>query len=100
MVERQNGLCAICDEPLGLGRTEFDHEIPHAMRPGEKPSQAIHASCHRLKSKVDLPRIKKAIRLHRTFVLGEKRAKRKINSRGFDKGWRRRFDGVCERRTG
>ena len=97
MLIRQGGRCAICAEDL-TDPVEWDHSTPHAFRPERKPDQAVHRRCHRAKTARDVAGIAKAKRLHRSFVLGEKRRKRKIASRGFDKAWRRRMDGTTERR--
>jgi 5-methylcytosine-specific restriction endonuclease McrA len=93
MVERQNGLCTLCGEPFGTERVEFEHVIPVALGNDQKPTEAVHRSCHRMKTRVDRKRIAKAFRLHKTFVLGEKKHKRKIESRGFDRAWRRKMNG-------
>lgn len=102
LVEKQNGLCSWCDQPLGLGGpTEFDHTIPVALGNDKKPDCAMHAACHLIKTaRFDAKRIAKAKRqqrksprLHRTLGEVKDQPKRKIQSRGFDKRWSRRMDG-------
>lgn len=91
MQRRQDYLCAICHEPLTA--IEYDHSTPHAFRPERKPDQAVCIPCHRAKSKQDVKSIAKARRLHRTFILGEKPKRKTIQSRPFDRRWRKRMDG-------
>lgn len=100
MLAYQNGRCAVCNDDLAPGQYEFDHSVPVALGNDAKPDQAICVPCHRAKTKRDVAGIAKARRLHRSFVLGERKSKRPIPSRGFSKAWRRRMDGSVERRTG
>jgi hypothetical protein len=96
MCARQRWLCAVCNDVLH--DAEYDHSTPVALGNDAKPDQAICIPCHRLKTIRDVKAIAKAKRLHRTFVLGEKRQKRKMQSRGFDKRWSRRMSGKTVRR--
>lgn len=107
LLAKQDGLCAMCGFGLTLEKhplahpdsfAEFDHWIPVALGNEGKPDSAMHAVCHRLKTANDVKAIAKAKRLHRTFVLGEKR-KPKMQSRGFATRWRRKMNGAVERRS-
>ncbi len=93
LIAIQRGLCVFCWNELEGFAVEFDHSTPVALGNGAKPDQAIHRACHALKTKRDVKAIAKAKRLHRTFVLGERKVKRKMQSRPFDKRWSRRMNG-------
>jgi hypothetical protein len=99
MLLAQRGRCAECQGKLMTGAIEFDHTIPVALGNDRKPDSALCRSCHMAKTKGDVRRIAKAVRLHLTFVLGEKKRKRPIKSPGFDKRWRRKVNGETVRRT-
>lgn len=93
------GKCGICREKI-MGKVEWDH-IQALIFNGTNAAdnwQPLHPECHRPKSAGEHRANSKAKRLHRTFVLGEKRNKRKIASRGFDRKWRRKVNGTTERR--
>lgn len=94
------GRCGICRRKIA-GPVEWDH-IQALVFGGTNAGdnwQPLHPECHRPKSIREHKAIAKAKRLHRTFVLGERKQKRPIQSRGFDKRWRRKMNGLVERRA-
>lgn len=97
MRERQHHLCLECGNTLVEGNIEFDHTIAGwLVEHKDKPDRAICADpCHKRKTAADagvrakVKRIlKKGPRLHATLKSG-----RKMQSRPFDKRWRKRMDG-------
>lgn len=94
-----DGRCGICREKI-VGKVEWDHHLALVFGGTNANDnwRPLHPECHRRKSAIEHRANCKAKRLHRSFVLGEKRKTRKIKSRGFSKEWRRRFDGRVERR--
>ncbi len=49
LVSSQEGKCAICGELLTT-RTEFDHQTPISLGPGEQIFRAVHLHCHASKT--------------------------------------------------
>ncbi len=101
MVEKQHYLCAECGGPLMPANTEYDHTVAGwLVEHRDKPDRAICAvPCHRDKTKADAGIRAKTKRLHRTFVLGERKVKRKIASRPFDKRYTRKISGLVVKRA-
>lgn len=102
---RQRFRCACgCGGKLTDGPVEYDHVLPLSLC-GEDAIgniEALLASCHRTKkTPADLRRLAKAKRQKRAHEEGRGRARkgRPLVSRGFDRTWRRRFDGTTERRV-
>lgn len=64
IIDRQDGLCATCDLPLGSD-TEFDHLEPRWFKGDDsiENARATHAACHSTKTRfMDIPRIAKTKR--------------------------------------
>lgn len=104
IVARQNGRCAICGDEL-RDPVEWDHVVPLSMGGADDPAniQCLHLRCHRdVKCKADARALAKAKRLERFMETGRHRQRksRPIQSRGFDKRFKRRFDGTVERKVG
>ena len=101
VLARQNNCCALCGDEL-TGAVEWDHTRARGLLGTECTSnfQALHVSCHKIKTRDDVKRIAKAKRLERFMQTGRHRNRksRPIQSRGFDKRFRKRMDGTVERR--
>lgn len=100
----QNNRCTICGEDLFLP-VEWDHVAPLSMGGADDPAniQCLHLRCHRdVKCKADARALAKAKRLERFMETGRHRNRksRPIQSRGFDKRFRKRMDGTVERKVG
>ncbi len=87
MVERQGGLCFTfaCQGKPEIG----EHWFPVALGNDQKPDCLLCKPCAKAKTTRDLKAIAKVKRLRR----GKRPAKKKIQSRGFDKSKTRTFSG-------
>lgn len=98
-----DGKCWRCGEPFAEGEpVEYDHKLALA-RGGTDDDENIgpaHAECHALKTfgtkarrlGSDIYEIAKEKRLR----CGKKASKSKIQSRGFDRRYKRKLDGTME----
>jgi 5-methylcytosine-specific restriction endonuclease McrA len=107
IVEQQGGMCFACSEPLdddpALGPTEYDHVVALALGGADEPDNicAMHQRCHRGhdgKTSQDIRMIRKADRQGKKHRGEHKRRGRPLQSRGFDKRWRKKMDGSVEPR--
>jgi hypothetical protein len=89
---------------------EIDHRIAECLRTEAELAEPLTAEdgahicapCHKIKTKLDQAMRKKrnahTVRRDRPKKPGKQ--KQKIQSRGFNKAWRKRMDGTVERRNG
>lgn len=96
ILDRQHHTCPACEKPL-TGAVEYDHVIALALGGADDPEQinAVHAHCHKLKTKQDVSNIARAKRRERFMKEGRhrKRKGRPMQSRGFSKTFKRKLDG-------
>lgn len=94
--------CRMTGESLLAGRTEFDHIIPVELGGSNDADnlQALTAAAHRRKTDADIARIAKAERQGGRKGQWARRIKNgpQIQSRGFDKTLRKKFNGEVERK--
>lgn len=98
--DRSRGICEASD--CDNAGKEIDHIIPQACGGSNEPEnlQLLCRHHHQKKTADDLQRIAKADRQgRRSGRQKEGRRKQKIQSRGFNKSWRKRMDGTVERRS-
>ena len=102
VLERYDHRCGACRDPFGPELIEFDHILPLALGGADEPGnlQPLHPACHKEKTAQDLKRIAKADRMARVLEEGRGRKRRgpPLESKPFDKRFRRRLDGTVERR--
>lgn len=84
--DRAKGLCGECQQPLQIGKIEYDHILPDAL--GGKPVLAnclpMCSACHRIKTSTqDVPRIRKADRQRRAHIGAKTAPVKKIESPPF-----------------
>lgn len=105
ILHRQKLRCACgCGEKLTRKEGyQFDHWTALALGGADGPLnlRALRTPCHKKKSIQDIRRIRKADRQRKAWQGVKKRRDRgrAIQSRGFDKTRRRKFDGTVEVRT-
>lgn len=94
--EAQEGLCAACEEPLA-GKFEIDHVISLGIGGKHEPGNWLGKcrACHVAKTAIDRKMQAKASRIVRRETEGQ--AVSRLQSRGFDKGLRKRMNGTVER---
>jgi hypothetical protein len=103
ILRRQKLICA-CGCDIKMTRAEgyqFDHHTALALGGADTPEnlRAVRTSCHKKISAADIRMIRKADRQHK-FHFGLKKHRRApMQSCGFDKRLRRRFNGRVEVRT-
>jgi 5-methylcytosine-specific restriction enzyme A len=71
VVDRQNGLCALCTRELGPSlKPEFDHEIPLGLGGKNRESniRALCPECHKPKTASDKAAIAKAKRISKKHL--------------------------------
>lgn len=80
---------------------QFDHHVALALGGADEPAnlRALRKQCHKIKSRADVRMVRKADRQRKYHEGTKKRRGRKLQGRGFDPRWRRRFDGTVEVRT-
>ena len=96
--DRQEGLCGCgCDEPLGLS-WQVDHRIPIALGGAHEPGNwvGLKPDHHLEKTREDVRKIAKVNRIRKREAEGAKPSR--LQSRGFDKRLRKKFDGSVVRR--
>ena len=94
--DRQNGLCALCEAPLGLS-WPIDHRIPLAHGGAHEPDnwRGLCVPCHKAKFPAEIKATAKVNRIRKREAEGPKPSrmksrgfspgKRKLQSRGFPK---------------
>lgn len=92
-LEKQGGECATCSS---TGPFDADHETPNAWEPG-KPTQLLCKPCHKAKTKLDVKKIYKVLRIQKR-ARGEIRKKKPIPSRGFRTDVKRKMNGETVKR--
>jgi len=95
----QGGVCPVCGAPINLARgdvIEIDHGLPLALGGADAlPNmQALHAACHREKTKGDITTIAKVKRVARKHA-GEHRPRHPFPT---NKVWKRVPGGKVVRR--
>jgi hypothetical protein len=107
IMAEQGGACYACSEPLedGDDPTEYDHVLALALGGADTVENicAMHRSCHRGhdgKTSRDIRMVRKADRQGKAHRGEKKRKGRALQSRGFDKRFRKRMDGTVVRRDG
>jgi len=111
IMAEQAEMCALCHEPLdddpALGATQYDHNVPLAIGGADDVTNivAVHAACHARKTndkRWDAPLLgsdKAMIAKARRLSKGPKQSKgRKLQSRGFPKGLRKKLNGEVVKR--
>lgn len=97
----QEGRCGCgCGERLVKGEVDAEHSIPVALLGEAKPDSLWRRDCHKMKTKGDVRRIAKAERQGGRKGQWARRIKNgpQIQSRGFDKTLRKKFNGEVERK--
>ena len=100
MIEAQGFKCGCgCGAPVGMDG-HGEHGLPVALGNDAKPDSIWRVECHGRKTKADRARIAKADRQRRKMEQGRGRARKgaPLQSRGFDKRYRKRMDGTVEAR--
>jgi len=98
--ERVAGKCWFCGKvtpPTGPG-VVYDHKLPLELGGTDDDAQVfpLHAEpCNRIKTKADSWRIAK---MRRQAKIHDEREPSRLQSRGFDRSLRRKFNGTVERR--
>ncbi|WP_417724592.1 HNH endonuclease [Salipiger sp.] len=113
VLHSNGGVCYLCNEPINLARIrrgeaegfEVEHIHALALGGGDDPSnwRPAHISCHKKKTRRDRRAMAKARRGEaKRNGTAKPRFKKKIASRGFDKGpLMKRPDGeIVDRKTG
>lgn len=97
---KQNGLCGCgCGQKLMPGQIDEEHSQPLAAGGKSKPDSLWLRECHKGKTKVDRKTIKKIKHIRGETGRHKPGAKRKkIESAGFSKKWRKKIDGTIERK--
>ena len=104
MWDAQNGSCAVCKAPTSLAGMIAEHTIPVALGNTEKPDALLCKPCADRKTfgtkattyGSDIHALAKIKRIRRKMTLPTTEG-RSIQSRGFDKTLRRKFDGTVVR---
>ena len=93
MLQRQGGCCVVfgCTETTRLIE---EHSTPFTWT-GEKADQLMCELHHKEKTRLDIGKIAKVNRIRK----GQKKSKKPLHSRGFDKTRRKRMDGTVEPRS-
>jgi 5-methylcytosine-specific restriction endonuclease McrA len=98
------GRCVACGERL-TGDYQVDHRVPLALGGSEAVEnlECLHVECHSAKTKTDVKRIAKAVRIAKKNGLQPWDRKprkpipsRPLQSRGFNPNLRKRMSGVVE----
>lgn len=98
ILERQNGVCAYPDCEVSEG-LEIDHVIALALG-GKDSDENLEGLCrhhHAQKTRRDVKMISKAKRIEKKQDR-ENRKPSQLQSRGFDKRWRKKMNGQVVRR--
>lgn len=82
VLERQEGLCAACEERI-FGRFDIDHILERDLGGSDDLPNlvALHPECHRPKTSARAPVLAKVHRLARTTFEGKSESKRPIPQR-------------------
>lgn len=99
-------LCQLCGNVERIADMDLDHHLPvifggveiNNLRP---VCHACHAkkSASEHKSNSKAKRLAKAVEIHEKIVAKiEKKVTSRLKSRGFDKTWRKKFNGKAEKR--
>ncbi len=94
----QNHRCAECLHVMHSWDIDWDHIVPLALG-GSNESfnfQALHKVCHKIKSKDDIGKIRKADRQGKAHRGEKKRRGQRIQSAPFQTRLRKRMDGTVE----
>ena len=93
--------CVACGWPTELASMEWDHILPLCLGGNNRDEnwQGICAGCHKRKTAREHGMRAKADRQRKFHEGTKKRRGRAMQSRGFDKRLRKRFDGTVEVRT-
>lgn len=101
ILHQQMFCCAICGDLLTLkDGWDWDHRLPLALG-GEHALSNVQAACipcHKLKTREDIRKIRKAARI-RARADHSRRRRKAITSRGFDKSLRRKMSGEVVKQT-
>ncbi len=95
---RQQGTCGCgCGESLDSGPVDVEHQLPVALG-GSNDLENLSLwlrPCHKIKTRDDVKRIRKADRQRRYHETGKshQHRTRPIQSRGFDKTLKRKMNG-------
>lgn len=102
--ERAGHICQgkDCGRPLSFSEAEIDHvQADGLCGPATLDNaECLCGPCHLAKTKTDVKRISKAKRqalFHTTGRSSAKQHVKRIQSKGFDKTWRKKMNGTVER---